>query len=70
LSRLIRLRGVGEGQSVLTFKRNATIFSQGDDADLLIFIRDGRLKISIISKHGKEAVIATMETGQFLEKDA
>jgi CRP-like cAMP-binding protein len=59
------LKGVGEGQSVLKFKRNDTIFSQGDAAESLFYIRKGRVKIAVVSEHGKEAVVAIMEAGQF-----
>ncbi|MBB1094001.1 Crp/Fnr family transcriptional regulator [Rhodopseudomonas palustris] len=59
------LKGVGDGQSILTFKRNDTIFSQGDAADSLFYIRKGRVKIAVVSEHGKEAVVAIMEAGQF-----
>jgi signal-transduction protein with cAMP-binding, CBS, and nucleotidyltransferase domain len=57
--------GVGDGQSVLTFKRNDTIFSQGDAADSLFYIKKGRVKISVVFDLGKEAVVAIMEAGQF-----
>jgi CRP-like cAMP-binding protein len=59
------LNGVGDGQSAQKYKRNDTIFSQGDAADSLFYIRNGRVKISVVSEHGKEAVVAIMEPGQF-----
>jgi CRP-like cAMP-binding protein len=59
------LSGVGDGQSALTFKRNDTIFSHGDAADSLFYIQKGRVKISVVSDLGKEAVVAIMEAGQF-----
>jgi CRP-like cAMP-binding protein len=55
----------GEGKSFLAFKKNDVIFSQGDPADSIFYLQKGRVKLNVVSEHGKEAVIAIMEAGQF-----
>jgi CRP/FNR family transcriptional regulator, cyclic AMP receptor protein len=56
---------VGEGKSILKFKKNDIIFSQGDAAETIFYIQKGRVKLNVLSEHGKEAAIAVMEAGQF-----
>jgi CRP-like cAMP-binding protein len=41
------------------------LFSQGDPADAIFYVQKGRVKLTVISKHGKEAVIAILGTGDF-----
>ena len=55
----------GAGKAVLRFKNNARIFSQGEPADSIFYIQKGRVKLHVVSDHGKEAVVAIMEAGQF-----
>jgi CRP/FNR family cyclic AMP-dependent transcriptional regulator len=52
-------------REVLTFGASATIFSQGDPADGVMFIRKGTVKLSVVSKTGKEAVVALLADGDF-----
>jgi CRP/FNR family transcriptional regulator, cyclic AMP receptor protein len=61
------LASVGEGQSssVLTFSKDQTVFAQGDRADAVFYIRGGRLKFSVVSEQGKEAVVAILDKGEF-----
>ena len=56
----------GAGKSILAFKKNATIYSQGDPSEAIFYIQKGRVKLHVVSEHGKEAVVAIMEAGQFL----
>ena len=59
------LATVGEGKTVSTFHKNATIFSQGDAADKVFYIQKGRVKVVVLSEQGKEAVVGILESGQF-----
>ena len=55
----------GAGKTILSFKKNAVIYSQGDPAESIFYIQKGRVKLHVVSEHGKEAVVAIMEAGQF-----
>ena len=52
------LSTVDGGRSVSNYRKNQKIFAQGDAADLVFYIQDGQVKLSIISELGKEAVVA------------
>jgi CRP-like cAMP-binding protein len=49
----------------LTCRKKQILFSQGDVADSVFYIQAGRVKLSVVSQRGKEAVIALMDTGSF-----
>ena len=55
----------GAGKSVDHFAKNQKIFSQGDAADAVFFIQKGRVKITVLSEQGKEAVVGIFSAGQF-----
>jgi CRP/FNR family cyclic AMP-dependent transcriptional regulator len=59
------LAKVGTGKTILEFRKNKTIFAQGDAADTVFYIQKGRVKLSVLSAQGKEAVVAILEPGQF-----
>jgi CRP/FNR family transcriptional regulator, cyclic AMP receptor protein len=59
------LAKVGLGKTVLEFKKNANVFVQGDIADTVFYIQKGKVKLTVSSEHGKEAVVAILERGQF-----
>ncbi len=59
------LARVGVGKAILEFQRNQTIFVQGDAADTVFYIQKGRVKLTVLSEHGKEAVVGILEPGQF-----
>jgi CRP/FNR family cyclic AMP-dependent transcriptional regulator len=46
-------------------QKNQKIYSQGDAADTVFFIQKGKVKITVLSEHGKEAVVAIFAEGQF-----
>ncbi len=48
------------GKTVLELDRGATIFSQGDAAESIYFVQTGKVKITVVSATGKEAVLAVM----------
>jgi CRP/FNR family transcriptional regulator, cyclic AMP receptor protein len=59
------LAKVGTGKTILEFRKNQHVFEQGDVADTVFYIQKGRVKLTVISEHGKEAVIAILEPGHF-----
>ena len=60
------LAKVGQGKTLLQIRKRQLIFSQGDAADAVFYIQEGRVKLSVVSQQGKEAVIAMLEPGGFL----
>jgi CRP/FNR family transcriptional regulator, cyclic AMP receptor protein len=59
------LERVSEGKRVMTVPRGKKIFSQGDRADAIYFIQSGRVKITVVSSAGKEAVLAMLGPHDF-----
>ena len=60
------LSKVGKGRSVESLKPGQVVFSQGDVADSLFYVQKGKIKLAVVSKQGKEAVVAILEPGAFL----
>jgi CRP/FNR family transcriptional regulator, cyclic AMP receptor protein len=58
------------GGVVQDFRNRQEIFSQGDPADAVFYVQKGRIKISVVSGHGREAVLAIIETGGFFGEGA
>jgi CRP/FNR family transcriptional regulator, cyclic AMP receptor protein len=54
------------GVTVSNYRRGRAVFTQGDPADCILFIQEGRVKVTVISEQGKEAVIAFLEAGDFI----
>jgi len=59
------LAKVGPGRSVKHHATGEAIFTQADSADALFYIRRGRVKLSVVSSRGKQAVIAILGAGNF-----
>ena len=59
------LAKVGEGRSIRTYRKNELVFSQGDPADEVFYIQKGKVKVTVISEQGKEAVVAILEDDEF-----
>ena len=59
------LAKVGNGKTSLVSPKHHKIFSQGDAADAVFFIQAGKVKLSVVSQQGKEAVLALLEPGAF-----
>jgi CRP-like cAMP-binding protein len=60
------LKGITTGKSVLDLAKGARIFSQGAKTDAIYFIESGKVKISVISTGGKEAVLVILGPHDFL----
>ena len=59
------LAKVGAGKAILEFRKNQNVFEQGDVADTVFYIQKGRVKLTVLSEQGKEAVVAILGPGQF-----
>ena len=59
------LAKVGTGKAILKFEKHQHVFEQGDVADAVFFIQKGSVKLTVLSQHGKEAVVGIFEPGQF-----
>ncbi len=60
------LAGVNHGKTVAECGVNRLIFGQGQPADSIFYLRQGKVKLSVISQQGKEAIVATLSAGEFL----
>jgi CRP/FNR family transcriptional regulator, cyclic AMP receptor protein len=60
------LETVANGRVISTHSKKDVIFAQGDDADSVFYIRKGKVKVAIVSKQGKEAVIALLGPDEFV----
>jgi CRP/FNR family transcriptional regulator, cyclic AMP receptor protein len=60
------LATVAPGRQLHTHSNKEVIFAQGDDADAVFYIREGKVKVSVISKDGKEAVVALLGADEFV----
>ncbi len=59
------LAKIGDGLAVTKYQPNQLIFAQGDPADALFYLRSGKVKITVVSHQGKEAVVALLGGGDF-----
>jgi CRP/FNR family cyclic AMP-dependent transcriptional regulator len=59
------LTTVDGGRTVKSYRKNQRIFSQGDPADAIFYIQEGRVKVCVTSESGKEAVVALHGKGNF-----
>ncbi len=59
------LAKVGAGKTVIEFRKNQSVFSQGEVADTVFYIQKGKVKLTVTSDQGKEAIVAILEPGQF-----
>lgn len=59
------LTKVGKGKTSLLSPKKHTIFSQGDAAEAVFYLQAGKVKLTVVSQQGKEAVIAILERGAF-----
>jgi CRP/FNR family transcriptional regulator, cyclic AMP receptor protein len=59
------LSKINGGRTRSQYKKNQIVFAQGDAADEIFYIESGKVKITVVSKQGKEAVIAILGAGEF-----
>jgi CRP/FNR family transcriptional regulator, cyclic AMP receptor protein len=56
---------IGEGRKFLLFPKKQTIFAQGDPADAVFYVQTGKVRLTVVSKAGKEATIGILGDGDF-----
>jgi len=59
------LATLGEGRRIVKVAKKQTIFAQGDEADAVFYIQKGKVRLTVVSKTGKEATIAILGEGEF-----
>src|ERR1700734_4290320 len=60
------LANAGMGKTIRQYDPKAVIFSQGDNAESVFYIHKGRVRLSVVSKQGKEATLGLFGPGDFL----
>jgi CRP/FNR family transcriptional regulator, cyclic AMP receptor protein len=60
------LATIGDGRKLLSVPKKEMIFAQGDAADAVFYLQKGKVKLTVVSKVGKEATIAIVSEGNFL----
>jgi CRP/FNR family cyclic AMP-dependent transcriptional regulator len=61
----VYLAKIGKGRTMADYRRNRTVFVQGEAADSIFYIHKGKVKLTVVSKQGKEAVVAILGPGDF-----
>ena len=59
------LAGIENGKTTSEYLEKQVVFSQGDAADAVFYIRSGKVQLTVVSARGKEAVIGVLERGSF-----
>ena len=60
------LSNADTGKMILSSPKKQILFSQGDTTDAVFYIQVGKVKVTVISEQGKEAVVAILERGAFV----
>lgn len=60
------LDSAGVSRTIVEFQKKDTIFAQGDPCKTVMYIQKGSVKLSVVSKAGKEAVVAMLKPGDFV----
>jgi CRP/FNR family transcriptional regulator, cyclic AMP receptor protein len=60
------LSTINGGRKIEAFPKKQTIFSQGESSDAVFYIKEGKVKLTVVSKNGKEATIGILNKGDFL----
>jgi CRP/FNR family transcriptional regulator, cyclic AMP receptor protein len=59
------LSTIDGGRTITTFPKKQTIFAQGDSSDAVFYLKDGKVKLTVVSKNGKEATIGILSKSDF-----
>jgi CRP-like cAMP-binding protein len=59
------LASANGGRDISTCRANQPVFSQGEPADCVFYIQEGKVKMTVLSEQGKEAIVAILGTGDF-----
>jgi CRP/FNR family cyclic AMP-dependent transcriptional regulator len=63
------LAKINGGKSESKYQRDQIVFSQGDPADFVFYLQTGRVKVTVVSEEGKEAVVAILQSGGFFGEE-
>src|SRR6202171_2113248 len=61
----IFLSTIDRGRKIVAFPKQQTIFAQGDASDAVFYIQEGKVKLTVVAKNGKEATIGILTEGNF-----
>jgi CRP-like cAMP-binding protein len=64
------LSNAGLGKRIVHLKPKQAFFSQGNDADAVFYLQEGRAKLTVVSNAGKEATITLLSPGEFIGEEA
>jgi CRP/FNR family transcriptional regulator, cyclic AMP receptor protein len=59
------LAKAGEGKTIAAYRKGQVVFAQSDPADAIYYIQKGKIKLTVVSNNGKEAVVALLGVGDF-----
>jgi CRP/FNR family cyclic AMP-dependent transcriptional regulator len=59
------LAKVGDGKTISKYQKDQVVFSQGNEADAVFYIQKGKIKLTVISQRGKEAVVGILGPDHF-----
>src|SRR5579884_3009826 len=59
------LATIGDGRRMVVVPKKQTIYTQGDEADAVFYIQKGKVRLTVVSKAGKEATIGILDQGNF-----
>ncbi len=68
ISRMI-LNATGPGSSVVALSKNQAIYTQGDAVGAVFYIQEGKIELTVVSRFGKKAALATFSEGEFFGED-
>ena len=69
-SSILRQAKVGTGKTMQKYRKNRIIYVQGEEADQIFYVQSEKVKVTVVSEEGKEAVVGILDPGQFLVRDA
>jgi CRP/FNR family cyclic AMP-dependent transcriptional regulator len=64
------LATIGEGRKVVAFPKKQIIFAQGNMADAIFYIQEGKVRLTVVSKIGREATLGILGEGEFFGEGA
>src|ERR1700690_1176423 len=59
------LASAGTGRTMVYYLKKKAVFQQGDPCDAVYYIESGKIQLSVVSEHGKQAVVGILTTGDF-----
>lgn len=56
---------IGTGRTVVSLQKKQTVYAQGDPCDAVFYVQKGKVKLTVVSDSGKEAIVGTWRDGDF-----